>query len=87
MFYKLDKDELEMLENVSKMTYTDYEIVNDLIPAENLLAAIYDLVIEVDRLKEQIEDMEQDIENNYEAKRYDPYTEYGVSEKDFVEIL
>lgn len=87
MFYKLDKDELEMLENVSKMTYTDYEIVNDLIPAENLLAAIYDLVIEVDRLKEQIEDMEQDIENNYEVKRYDPYTEYGVSEKDFVEIL
>lgn len=87
MFYKLDKDELEMLENVSKMTYTDYEIVNDLIPAENLLAVIYDLVIEVDRLKEQIEDMEQDIENNYEAKRYDPYEDNGVSISDFVEIL
>ena len=84
---KLDK---ELYEKISKLTGTDYEalytknpddefifIFNDSI--ENMLQ---DLLSEIDRLEEKIEDMDQDIEDNY---RPIPVAEQvGISDKDFI---
>lgn len=82
MYYKLDNDELERIKRVSKITVTDYDLKGNFIPVDSLLAAIEDLLIEVDRLEEKYEDREQEIEDNYK-----PFTEnelYDISDKDFI---
>lgn len=42
-----------------------YERKGDYIPAENIESMIKDLLYEIDRLNEKIEDMENDIRDNY----------------------
>lgn len=84
MYYKMDLDDCELIEKVIKITGIDYELLGDFIPVDSLLHAIEDLYYEVERLEEKIEDLEQDIEDNYEIRKFNPYTEYGVSEKDFL---
>lgn len=49
---------------------------NDLISISMLLGCIEDLDHEVDRLKDKIKDLEND-------EPFEPYSEYGVSERDF----
>lgn len=84
MYYKLDSDGLEKINEASKITFTDYELLGNFIPVENMMNVIEDLLLEVDRLEEKYKDMEQDIENNYELKNVNPYEEYGISERDFL---
>lgn len=82
MYYKLENDELEKINRASKMTGSDYEIKGNFIPIESMMAAIEDLLIEIDRLEEERKDREQEIEDNYK-----PYTKeemYGVSNRDFL---
>lgn len=55
----------------------------DLVSVEDLLGCIEDLYDENMTLKEQLEDLKQDVNDNYELKNTDPYDYYGVSEKDF----
>lgn len=82
MYYKLSNDELERIKEVSNITITDYEILGDFIPVENMMAAIEDLLMEIDRLEERIQDIEQDRDDNY---RPIPQAEmYGISEKIFI---
>lgn len=81
MYYKLDNDELEKINRVSKITLTDYELKGNFIPVESMMVAIENLLIEIDNLEEERKNREQDIEDNYR-----PYTReelYGVSDKDF----
>ncbi len=85
MYYKLDEDEFKRIKEASEITYSDYELVGDFIPVESLMIAIEDLLIELDNKEEKIKDLENDIENNYELKNVNPYTEYGISERDFYE--
>lgn len=82
MYYKLDDNELERINRVCELTFTDYELLGNFIPVEMLMAAIEDLLIEVDRLEEKYKDFEQEVEDNYK-----PYTKeelYGVSDRDFI---
>ena len=44
---------------------------------------IEDLIVEYHRKEEQLEDLKQDLEDNYVPRRIDPYEEYGVSRNDF----
>lgn len=37
----------------------------------------------IEHLKEKIKEIEQDRDENYVLKQNDPYSEYGISEKDF----
>lgn len=53
----------------------------DLVSVEDLLGAIEDLKLEVERLNEQIEDKEQYYKDNY--RKVDDYEFYGVSRKEF----
>ena len=55
----------------------------DLISIEDLIDCIEDLDGEVERLKEQIEDITEDRDENYIPRFRDKYEEYGISEKDF----
>lgn len=62
MYLKLDK---KIIDKIEEIICTDYERKGDYIPAENIDSMIYDLLYEIDRLNEKIEDMENDIRDNY----------------------
>lgn len=83
MYIKLENDTLKTINRASDITCTDYELLGNFIPVESMMCIVEDLLLEIVHLKECIEDMEQDIENNYELKNFDPYDEYGVSRNDF----
>lgn len=80
MYMKIDEEKLKQIQGI---TCTDYEAKLGYLPVESLNDIIDDLLLEIHRLEEKIEDMEQDIENNYELKNVNPYEEYGISERDF----
>lgn len=80
MYTKIDEDKLKEIQSI---TMTDYEAKLGYLPTEILNDIIDDLLLEIHRLEEKIEDMERDIENNYKLKEVNPYTEYGISERDF----
>ncbi len=81
MFYKIDEEKLKKIEEI---TLTDYETKLGYLPVENLNDIIDDLMLEIDRLEEKINDMEQDIENNYQLKERNEYEEYGLNLNDFM---
>lgn len=83
MYYSLNEKELERINEISDITGVDYELKNNLIPVDSLMAALEDMLYEYHHKEEELEDLQNDIENNYELKRFDPYEEYGVSERDF----
>ena len=56
-------------------------IDKDLLTIEDLLGIIQDLYFENERLQEELQDLKQDIEDNYEP--ISPYKMYGISERDF----
>ena len=59
----------------------DYFKNKDLVSIEELLGAIEDLKLEVERLNEEIEDKEQYYKDNY--RKIDEHEFYGVSKRDF----
>ena len=83
MYYKLNDDELERMFKLSKITMTDYELIGNFAPVENLMAAIEDLLIELDKAEERIEQIERDRDENYKPISYEE--EIGYRERDFYE--
>lgn len=71
----------ELEEKVGEITGVDYTGMLNVEDIENI---IKDLITEYNVLKEQIEDIKQDRDNNYTPKHIDPYEEYGVSRNDFI---
>lgn len=84
MHYMLNEDELKMMQEVSDITRTDYNITGRVIPVDSLVCAIEELLTELHKKESDISDLQNDIVNNYEVKNINPFEEYGVSEKDFV---
>lgn len=69
MFYeKLDKEELEIIKNISKLTMTDYEITGDFIPVDSWKDLAEDLLYEFDKLQEEFEDYKEFVKDNYKQK-------------------
>lgn len=64
----------------------DTKIINDeyYVTPEDLMNFISEIEDYTSNLEEKIEDMEQDIQENYKPKHTDPYDFYGVSRRDFV---
>ena len=62
MYLELKQD---LIDKIEEITCTDYERKGDYIPDENIENMIKDLLCEIDRLNEKIEDMENDIRDNY----------------------
>jgi hypothetical protein len=77
----------ELIEKIESITMVDYEVMNNetgcLIPVENIEAVLEDLLLEIDAREEKYEDFKNEVKEFYELKRFDPYKEYGISEKDF----
>ena len=78
---KVNESNYDIFERVRKITLTNYEIkwfnaeeIDGYIDPEGMLAMIEDLVCEVDRLKEEAEDREQDIQDNYIHRPMSDYT-------------
>ena len=78
---KVNESNYDIFERVRKITLTNYEIIwkdaeniDGYIDPEGMLAMIEDLVCEVDRLKEEAEDRERDIEDNYVHRPMSDYT-------------
>lgn len=63
-----------------KKYFKNYDIVN----IDELCGLVEELDYEIERLEEKIRDMQDDIEQYYEPKKFDPYEEYGISERDFI---
>lgn len=82
--YELNDTELKRIEEISSITGSDYELKGNFIPVESLLAAAEDMLMEYGVLEEKLNDLQQEISENYEIKRVNPYIEYGVSEHDFL---
>lgn len=82
MYYKLDDNELEAMFKASKITMTDYDLIGNFAPVENLMAAIEDLLIELDKAEKRYKELEEQLRENY---RPIPVAEqYGISERDFI---
>lgn len=81
MYLKMEEEKINEIEEI---TMTDYEAKLGYIHSDNLLSMIDDLLCEIHNLQEKLNDLQNDIENNYELKDYDAYEEYGVSREDFI---
>ena len=84
MYWELSDKDLEKIKKISDITGTDYELKGNLVPVDSLIYALLDMLTEYTNKQEEIEDLKQDIEDNYEPKKIDPYEEYGISRNDFI---
>ena len=79
MYLKIDEEVMKKLQDI---TNTDYEAEGILLPVENINNIIEDLMYEIDYLQEKINDMEQDLEDNY--RPISLREQVGISDRDFL---
>lgn len=70
MYYKLSDDEKEIIKKVQQRTITEYDIQNDFINVEHIMYMVEDLLNEIDRLEEELEEEIQDKNDNYRRLSY-----------------
>lgn len=70
MYYKLSDDEKEIIKQVQKRTITEYDIQNDFINVQHIMYMVEDLLNEIDRLEEELEEEIQDKNDNYRRLSY-----------------
>lgn len=73
MHYLMNEDELKMMQEVSDITRTDYEITGRVIPVDSLMSAIEELLVELHKKEDDVSELKNDIENNYELKKENYY--------------
>lgn len=74
------EEEKKTLNKVSDITGVDY--VNDM-EVKDFITALRDMVVEYNRIVEELEDLKTDVNENYTMKEIDWYDHYGISRKDF----
>lgn len=62
-----------------KKYFKNYDVVS----IDEICGLVEELDYQIGILEEKIKDMEDDIEEFYEPKKFNPYEEYGISERDF----
>lgn len=55
----------------------------DMVSVEELIGKIEDLDDELYELRHKYEDFKEEVRDNYEPVKYDPYDYYGVSRDEF----
>lgn len=83
-YYKLEEKEIDKIKEIESITYTDYEIENDMIKTYALVNIIEDLLCAYHELEEEKEDLEKKMQEDYNPKIENFYEEYGISERDFL---
>lgn len=65
-YYRMDQKTMELVGQVCEnIPCSDYEIHGEFIPVESLISMIEDLYGEVEHLKEEMENVIQDRDDNY----------------------
>lgn len=80
-YVKFDK---ELIDEVEEITDVDYERKEDMLLVDNVISMIKDLIYEIHKRDEMINDIKEEIEEKYELRQIDPYEEYGISERNFI---
>lgn len=80
--YELDEKEIKQMKQIEDITGVDYEIEGNLIPLDSFICMTKDMLYEYHKIEEEKDDIEKDIEDNYEPIRPDD-AYYGVSESMF----
>lgn len=82
----LESAKLLSLVNKKPTDLKDFVHIGDdtYIDVEDLLGWIENLNYELDHAREEKEDLEKDLEDNYVPRYKDAYEEYGVSPRDFI---
>lgn len=75
----IDQNLQKRIENILKYTIEPLEV-----DVDYMSDILEEIVSEYENLQDKYNDLEEDIRENYEPKKFDPYLEYGVSEKDFI---
>ena len=70
-YYKMSDDEKEIIKKVQKRTITEYDIQNDFINVQHIMYMVEDLLNEIDRLEEELEEEIQDRKDNYKRISYE----------------
>lgn len=70
-YYKISDDEKEIIKKVQKRTITEYDIQNDFINVQHIMYMVEDLLNEIDRLEEELEEEIQDKNDNYKRISYE----------------
>lgn len=81
--YELNEEELKQMKEIEEITDVDYEIEGNLIPLDSFICMVKDLLYEYHKITRDRDELERDMNDNYEPKKCDPYEFYGVSRKDF----
>ena len=76
LYYVLDANELEIMQQVEERTGVDYEIKCNDIPLSSLMCAIKDLMYEYDKLQEEYEDYKERQNNDYNPEIEIPNIHY-----------
>lgn len=66
--YQMNEQEKELIEKVSDITNTDYEVNQDSIEVEHIMSALDDLFRELESLKEAFKEYKEEIENESKEK-------------------
>ena len=66
--YQMNEQEKELIEKVSDITNTDYEVNQDSIEVEHIMSALDDLFRELENLKEAFQEYKEEIENESKEK-------------------
>lgn len=67
IYYLLSERDLNLIEKVSDITCTKYDVKNNMIEIEQLLSIIEDLKCAVQYEQEKYEDLVKEIYDNYKA--------------------
>lgn len=62
---KLDSELIEILNRLSEMNLTDYEVKDGIIKIENLRIALRDLMFEYDNLEEEFKNLQERYTDRY----------------------
>lgn len=81
MYRVLDEKDLLLLDRVKKITGQSY-VENNQIEVDKMLDIIQDLVAEVGRVQEELEDLQNDVRDNY--KRIQNNEMYDISDNMFI---
>ena len=82
MYIAFNEKQLKMLERIKKDIGIEFENINHLILIEDIIYALETLYIEYDRKKEELEDLEADLRDNYQPI---PIKEQiGINDTDFI---
>lgn len=76
-YRRLDEYEQKLIKKVQERTITDYEVLGEFVPVDSFISMLEDLLAEVDRLEEEKEDIERDMQDNYRKVSIEEQIDYS----------